>query len=86
MDSTWLTYIKQEFQDNLDLYAEIHFDNRSGYTASRDLLPLMKGQLLNHIKHVLRESYRGYQYSVTTRADTDYKNCYFIVVSIHQLV
>ena len=86
MNAKWITYIKQEFRDNLDLYAELHFDDRSGYTASRDLPPLMKNELLEHVRHVLCENYGGYQYSVTTRADTEYKNCYFIVVSIYRVI
>lgn len=84
MNAEWSSYIRQEFQKNLDLFAEFHFNNKTGYTTSDALPPLMKIQLLEHVRRILREHYCGKKYNVTTRSDMNDKNCYFIVVSIRK--
>ncbi len=90
-ESYWLIYIKNEFANNLNLYAEfiisncdeVYFEYDVTFKSGYKLKSIQKNVLLQYIKKYINSTFTNPQYFISTRAKGD-SSKYYIVVSIIQ--
>lgn len=88
----WISWIKANFEQNLNLFSEYEIVNKSNITSIYNspifkdgykLKPIDVSILLQYIKKVILNSFNNCQYFVSTRSKYDTSN-YFIVISLLQ--
>ncbi len=90
-ESYWLIYIKNEFVNNLNLYAEFlisccdytYFEYDVTFKSGYKLKAIDKKILLQYIKKYIDINFANSQYIVSTRSK-DNSSLYYIVISIIQ--